>query len=463
MLSTTSIDGADERRILTAMITDRAVLAQLSARWPTGGLFSGRWANLIARWCIYHAGRFGGTAPGREIEGIYRAWAAKTQMSEEKELVGRFLGQLNGEYEQAGEQNSQYVIDLAGRYFNRVRLEQLLHETQCDIEDGKVDEAQTRVEGWRRVEVGVGAGIDVFSDQAALQRAFEEPAESLIEYPGELGKFFGPYFERDGFIAFLGPEKRGKSWWLMDLAYRAAVQRRRTAYFMVGDMSEGQTIRRLAMRATGHPRHARTVQRPVKLWMEGADVRIEHEDRVYEEGLTWQRAWRVYEKIRTNKIRSESPYLKLSVHPNSSINVAGIRAVLDDWGRGDWVPDVVVVDYADILAPPPGRYEGRDQINENWKAMRALSQSMHCLLITATQANADGARAETVRRWNWSDDKRKMAHVTGVVGLSQGTDEKEKGLMRLNWVLLREGSYSELRCCHVAMCLDVGHPSVLSC
>ena len=80
--------------------------------------------------------------------------------------------------------------------------------------------------------------------------------------------------------------------------------------------------------------------------------------------------------------------------------------------------DVVVVDYADILRPPPGRMEPRDQANEVWKQLRALSSALHCLVVTATQANRAGYDRELLGMTNISEDKRKLAHANGVIGIN---------------------------------------------
>ena len=154
--------------------------------------------------------------------------------------------------------------------------------------------------------------------------------------------------------------------------------------------------------------------------------------------------------------------LRLSCHPNSSLTVGGIRAILQNWERTGWVPDVIVIDYADILAPPHGIADTRDQINSTWKQLRALSQSTHSLVVTATQADAASYNTNTIGRANFSEDKRKLAHVTGLVGLNANSDEKECGILRLNWIVLRESAFTETQCVHVAGCLEIGNPAVKS-
>jgi hypothetical protein len=149
---------------------------------------------------------------------------------------------------------------------------------------------------------------------------------------------------------------------------------------------------------------------------------------------------------------------------NSTTTVADVRASLDEKIKGGWIPDVVVIDYADILAPEAGAklQDFRHQTNETWKALRRLSQDYHVLVVTATQSDAASYEARLVTRKNFSEDKRKLSHVTGMVGLNQTEEEKSRGIYRLNWIVLREGVFYEARCVTSAGSLALANPAMLS-
>lgn len=121
------------------------------------------------------------------------------------------------------------------------------------------------------------------------------------------------------------------------------------------------------------------------------------------------------------------------------------------------------IDYADILAPVFPKEDKRDQINTTWQMMRRLSQEMHGLVVTATQADADSFNSDLQRRKNFSNDRRKYDHVTGMFALNQTDKEKGEGRMRLNWLQLRDGAFTETKCVHVAGCLAIADPWVCSC
>jgi hypothetical protein len=377
----------------------------------------------------------------------------------------RFLAELEAQRTQYQKLNTDYVLDLAAQHFTRVRLERLREELEIDLLNNKVSEAQQRIESFRPVSLSTEDWVDVIHDHSHLVEALRQREEdTLIRYPGALGEFFGPHLERDGFVAFLAPEKRGKSFWLLDLAYRAAVRdRRRTLLFSVGDMSRYQMLRRLACRLMRRPFHAGSLFIPRALIPtpgHGGDWIVRRRLKV------WQHPLKARELVQEAKQmeREGAARLKLQCTANATTTVADIAHQIEIWIRRSWVPDVVVVDYADILAPEISarRLEYRHQINETWKALRRLSQDYHLLVVTATQSDAASYEQDTIRRRHFSEDKRKLSHVTGMIGINQTEREKEQEIYRLNWVVLRDSPFLESRCVGTAGCLAIGCPAIVS-
>lgn len=455
------LTGNEERRILIGMVVDPLVCGRISAKWEPE-LFRSKWANIVGDWCSKFYGQYR-EAPKGNIQGMFESWASRHKDKDTVALVERFLSGLSEEYEDlAKESNSDYIIDLAAKHFTRNKTAKLAEQIQGDLDSGEVEQATKRIASWGAVEIGEGAGVDVMMDEQAIIAAFEEKREPLINYPGALGTFFKDAFERDSFIAFLAPEKRGKTWWLIDVAFRAMLQRKRVAVFSVGDMSQNQMMRRLMVRASRRPLKACKVNYPKDITMDGDRAIVSTEVKEFDQPLDPKAAWDACRAVMKGKVKSDKSYFRLSTHPNSSISAKGIESILRSWERDGWVADVVVIDYADILMMPDGGDEARNQINATWKQLRSLSQKFHCCLVTATQSDAAGGYEEILGRKNFSEDKRKFAHVTGMLGINQTDDEKRDGVYRLNWIVLREGEFSERHCCHVAGCLAIGNPCVRS-
>lgn len=466
-------DGADERAVVTAMITHSTVLARIAARWPERP-FASEWANTVGEWCINYQKSKGG-APGKGIRSLFRSWARKTQDTDTVALVEKFLEGLSEEYETADEINPELVIDTAAELFTKVRLGRLKDDIERCLSMGKVKKAEAMVTSYNVIELGPGSTQRPFNDPKVLQQALDRQPEDdrLIEFGNDLDHFFKGNLTRDSFLAFVAPDKTGKSYVLMELAYQAMCQRKRVAFFEVGDMSERQLNTRLAVRAASHPYYSVnddgtwpcTVLIPtsVRYSGKGEPAAVEWREKTFKKPLDDPGIVAAVERIKTNRTKSPNGvYFQSRIQPNSTVSAADIRAAILEWKRAeDWVPDVVVIDYADILAPMPGyKMETRDQICETWKKLRAISQEFHCLLITATQSDAGGYDKKLLDRTNFSEDKRKNSHVTGMVGINQTWPEKEREVRRLNWIVNRDNGALGRRCIHVAGCLSIGNPFV---
>lgn len=465
------VEGNQERQILTTMIVDDVALGRIAAKWEERDMFRSTWANVVGDWCVKYHNRYG-KAPAKAIQGLFETWAQASKDKDSVALVDKFLVGLSGEYESlAKDSNSDYIVDVAAKHFTANKMRKAIEQIQYDLDDGKIDQATERWDGFNAVEMGTGAAVDVFNDMEAVARAFEEADEDLIVYPGALGHFFKGQLGHDAFVTILAPEKRGKSFWLMDAGWRAALSRQRVAWFSAGDMSERQMMRRIASRAARHPTKAKEwpclVKVPTAIRRVEGVVQIKTEERKFDRPLDWRETWKKLQEIANDRIKSTKPYFKLASYPNGTLSVKEIEATLERWERQeDWVAKVVIVDYMDILnenASLPGVSDKRHKINATWMDMRALSQRRHCLVLSATQSDTEGGTIGTLRRGNFSEDKRKLAHVTGMVGVNQTEVEKTLGVYRLNWVVLREGEYSESATVAVAGSLPLGNPAVKSC
>lgn len=456
--------GSDERQILTGMIVDPAVVGKIAAKWTRDGLFASKWANLIGQWCCKYFLKYG-QAPGARIEQIFGSWASSGERGNEQvQLVDKFLSGLSDEHERlAQELNPDWVVDLAGKHFQAVALNRLAEDVKGDLELNDPERAAGRVAGFGRIELGNGSLIDVLRDEAAISAVFEEAAEPpLIEWPGAVGEFFGRAMERDAFVVFLGPEKRGKTFWLIEAGWQAMRQKKKVLFLEVGDMSQRQIMRRFMVRASRRPFRAGTVNKPTAISRDDdGKIQVEHEEVRFDADLSKGEAWRACEKV----IRGKSDaYLRLGTWPVSSLSVDGIRSLVQNEQRDGWSPDLIVMDYVDLLDMGDWK-EKRHAIDRTWGRLRGLSQELHCCVLTATQADAASYAQTVLTMTNFSDSKLKNAHATGIVGLNQTKDEKEQGAIRLNWVALRENDqgFTEYKCVAVAECRPLARVCTVSC
>jgi len=464
-------DASKERTIVTAMIVNTPSLVWITPKWDRKkGSLRSKWANVVGGWCVEFCDKYK-KAPGKAIRNLFDSWSEENSADKDTiVLMERFISELSDEYEKLKKGvNHEYVIDLAGDYFTRINVTRLIDLMQGELDNGNdLNKAVRAAHNLEKVELGTGAGIDVLRDDAAIEAAFAAKGEELVKLKGALGNFFRYELVRDAFISFEGPEKRGKTACKMEICWQAMLQGRKIAFLQIGDLSREQMMARFAVRAARRPYEPTEKNEPVLFptFIEhtpGSDdaAKVQHDEKHYKKFMNVHMAKRAFKRV-AGKLGTKECLLKLFTYPNFTLGAFGLQALLHDEERKGWLPDIIGLDYADLLAPPPGYTESRDQINTSWKVLRSISQVFHCLMLTSTQSKASSYKADLLDMEHFGEDKRKRAHVTGSVGINQTDEEKEQDVVRLNWIVRREHRFNKKRCVYCAGCRSVWNPFVLS-
>jgi hypothetical protein len=453
-----------ERQILMALIMSKEFLGQVSPVLDLSLLESNHFRQ-IAEWCLKYFEEYK-KAPKGHIEAIYYAWAENGDRDPAQvEAIHDYLEHLSSQYDSASDLNVPYLLDQTGRFLTLKRLQRLNDDLSYNLTDGDAEAAQQALNAYRGIEIGRGVGVDPLNNDGVWEAAFSDPAQPLIKFPGDAGRFLNDALTRDALIGIQAPEKRGKTWWCVEFVMRALRNRKKVALFEVGDMSESQIMLRMGVRLSGRPlreSHCGEIQIPSKIYpprnKENKITGVDHRTKFCPHPISEKSCLKAVKRfMRGCGIPSEIPYVMVSTHPNSTVNVRQITAILEMWEvEKGFVPDVIVIDYADILTPEDPKKQARDQINDTWKALRRLSQEKHCLVIAPTQADAASYDAKTQSMKNFSEDKRKYAHVTGMLGLNQTEEDRKNNVMRLNWLVLRESEFDAWKILWVGQCFKLG-------
>lgn len=510
-----------ERRIVTGLIVSEDYVRRIKPFWNPQ-FFDSPELRQIAVWCIDYFDQYNKT-PDRDIESIYMDQLRADALSKaEAEYIEEVLTGLSDEYGRGVQFNSPYLYDKTIKYFKAKDLEQHNQAVQDLVETGRVEEAEALARSYHPVIIDEEQkGIELSSDEVLerIDRAFSEANQPVLSYPGALGQMWNEHLVRGALFTLLAPEKRGKSWTLIDMGIRGIRQRANVAFFVAGDMTETQVIRRICIhlaQKSDRERYCQERFRPVGdcvlNQLDLCDRSARNCDHGIFEGLTveaFKQNLDQFLNIDTLKqkfkefpnyqpcdalgctARIGSVWIKhvpackpldaaeakvwvqkffkryrrrfrLLTQPAGTLTVTDMRQRLDDWERYDnFVPDIVIADYADILSSDDsGISEFRHRQDHVWKSLRALSQERHVLTITATQADADSYKRGRLGMSNFSEDKRKLAHVTAQYGLNQDPHGREKdlGILRVNEIVVREGAFSPDHEVYVLQDLAAGRP-----
>lgn len=507
-----------ERRIVTGLIISTKYVDRIRKNWSSK-LLESKAARKIANWSLEFYDRYR-EAPREEIESIFLE-KTKNLSKGEVEDIEDILASLSDEYERQDKFNVEYLYDQTIQYFEESHLRGLIDDVTDLVDRGEIIEAKKKALDYSPDIQIEDRDLDLSSPEVGerVERAFEITSQPVVKYSRQLGKFLNDQLVRGAFVGFMAPEKRGKTFFLLDMGLKAVRQHANVAFFQAGDMTEDQQLKRIAVHLAKRSDKKKWVGRQyepvrdcIKNQLDDCDLAVrecdfgpfegkseeylrdkveyDHLVRAYKKnkdykpcyncnkywedklGAVWLKRIDLNHVLTKGEAKKEvtkffvngKRRFRLSTHPNRTLSVSDIDNTLDLWERKDgFVPDLIIVDYADILAPEI-RADFRHQENDKWMKLRGLSQKRHALVVTATQTDASSYDRNTLSLKNFSEDKRKFGHVTAMYGLNQDTQGREKkiGIMRLNKILVREDDFLHTHQVHVLQNLRRGLPCMSS-
>jgi len=223
-----SIDREIEKKIVTGLIVStqfcRDVVPMLRLEY-----FEVDYARTVAGWIKIYYSKYK-KAPGAHIQDLF-TYRRRNMNVDMADLISAFLSGLSEQYvldsEKEEEFNSAYLVDQTQQYFTKQALLLMADSVKGLVAEGKVKEAETELAKYKGVYREVSNWVNPFSE-LFVEKMFAEPVRGLFSFPGKLGELSGP-LRRGWLTAFMGPRKRGKTWFLTETAILGAMSGLRVA------------------------------------------------------------------------------------------------------------------------------------------------------------------------------------------------------------------------------------------
>lgn len=123
--------------------------------------------------------------------------------------------------------------------------------------------------------------------------------------------------------------------------------------------------------------------------------------------------------------------LRIKYYPTNTATVNHLRAHLEKLSLKGFVPDVVLIDYADIMRSSRQYDSPRYEMKLIYEELRSLGMERNVAVWTASQSNRDGSNAEIVDATNMSESFGKAFICDVLLTLSRRPSEKALGTGRL--------------------------------
>jgi len=132
--------------------------------------------------------------------------------------------------------------------------------------------------------------------------------------------------------------------------------------------------------------------------------------------------------IQTAKeIKERGGVLKIKKYKSGVATVNTLKAHLATIKRNEnFVPDVIFIDYVDIMEPTEHGLEHRHMLQKLYRQVRGLAEEFEVPVWTATQTNRGGAKEEKIGIDSIADSYAKAAELDLLISVARTEEQKSK-------------------------------------
>jgi len=134
---------------------------------------------------------------------------------------------------------------------------------------------------------------------------------------------------------------------------------------------------------------------------------------------------------RVKALHERAGKLNIVEYPTGTLRPADLRRLLDMHLAAGTKYDIVVVDYADIMAPDMRSQDGIENSKSIYEGLRAIAQEYDLAMLTATQTNREGFKSSVAKAEHVAEDFNKVRIVDLMISINKTEEEMERNEARL--------------------------------
>ncbi len=123
--------------------------------------------------------------------------------------------------------------------------------------------------------------------------------------------------------------------------------------------------------------------------------------------------------------------LFIKEYPTNTASIFTLRAHIERLDLKGFKPDIVIIDYADIMRSTRQFDSLRHELKLVYEELRAMAMELQIPVWTASQSNKEGANAEVIDMTNMSEAYGKAMICDFIISVSRRSHEKASGWGRL--------------------------------
>jgi hypothetical protein len=294
-----------------------------------------------------------------------------------------------------------YVKEKSLEFCKNQTFKNAILESVGLLEEGKFDTIKSMIDSAMKAGQDTNVGHEY---KLQIKERYESAVRNVIPTGwGVIDELADGGFGKGELILFAAPPGIGKSWALVNVGMAAAKLGKTVVHYTL-ELNEGYVGQRYDAVLTG------TAVPNLKYNIE--DV--------------------------THQVGNLKGEIILKYWPTKSAGLNTMRASLDKLKLQGKKPDVIIIDYADLLKGN-SRKERHEELEEIVEGLRGIAGEYECPLYTASQINRSGANDDVITGTSIAGSFSKLMTADFVVSLSRKIEDKLAGTGRWHVIKNRFG------------------------
>jgi replicative DNA helicase len=295
----------------------------------------------------------------------------------------------------------EYVKSETLEFCKTQEIKNAILESVGLLQDGKIEQIKTKIDSAMKAGQDTNVGHVYKSD---IKDRYESTVRNVVPTGWDIiDELVDGGFGKGELIIFAAPPGIGKSWALVNVGMSAAKMGKTVVHYTL-ELNEGYVGQRYDSVLTGIP-------------VPNLKFNIDEVER---------------------QVNNLSGDIIVKHYPTKSVGLNTLRASLDKLKLQGKIPDVVIVDYADLLKGGSKR-ERHEEIEELIEGLRGLAGEYEVPLYTASQINRSGADDDIITGTKIAGSFSKLMTADFVVSLSRKIEDKLAGTGRWHVIKNRFG------------------------
>lgn len=415
------ITGSLQENLLTLVVFDDTALPLLATTLEVG-MFENDFYRSIVRESFEFFKEFK-KAPGEHIADLFETHLTKKASDKEAAVYDRILKSL---YRNKDNVNRDYILSQLNKFIRQQSLKDGITTAHALVKDGKLDEAELKL------SQAINSQVKIFDPGiwlTDLKRSMKFLTAPIQPYPLGIPPLdaigFGP--APGQLLVILAPANRGKSFLCLHIAKMCAMQRLKVLYISL-EMSEEKISQRFFQSLFSITKRQSEVvytrfEQDELSRLNGFRIESLTRPSLQDEGI---------EVALAKKMQHFDGRLKVYIKrfPTNALSIRGLEAYLDSMERfHNYVPDVLIVDYADLLAVDAANL--RISTGYTYKELRRIAVERNIAVVSPSQSNRLGEDAKVLSLKYLAEDYSKAATADDIIAYCQSNVELRLGLARL--------------------------------